>query len=145
MTPPGFPRLAHVAVVVGDLTNQTAIPVAALGLVARDWAEVPSESAAVAFLPVGAADVELVQPRSPSGGLARFLAQRGEGLHHIALRVADVNASIAKASAAGLRLAGPAPRAGARGTRIAFVHPASLHGLLLELIEEENQTEDFAS
>jgi methylmalonyl-CoA/ethylmalonyl-CoA epimerase len=129
-------RLAHIAVAVRDLGNQTAIPAAALGLTVRGRTAVPGEDAAVAFLPVGDADVELIQPLSATGPLARFLDRQGEGIHHLALRVADVGAAIASATRAGLRLAGPAPRVGAQGTRIAFIHPSSLHGVLLELVED---------
>jgi len=84
---------------------------------------------------VGAAEVELVQPLSPGGPLGQFIDRRGEAIHHLALGVPDLEAAIARATAAGLRFAGQAPRTGAHGTRIAFVHPSSLQGLLLELVE----------
>jgi methylmalonyl-CoA epimerase len=131
------PRLAHVAVVVRDLDAQTAVPAIALGLTVRDRTAVSGEDAAVSFLPVGQAEVELVQPLSRNGALARFLDHRGEGIHHVALRVPDVGAAIAAAERAGLRFAGAAPRRGAHGIRIAFVHPSCLHGLLLELVQED--------
>jgi methylmalonyl-CoA epimerase len=133
-----IPRLAHVAVVVRDLDTQTALPATALGLTVRDRTAVPAEDAAVLFFPVGQAEVELVQPLSGSTGLARFLDHRGEGMHHIALRVPDVEAAMAAAERAGLRFAGAAPRLGAYGTQIAFIHPSCLHGLLLELVQEDS-------
>jgi methylmalonyl-CoA epimerase len=136
--PLAAPGLAHVAVVVRDLGSQAAIPADALGLAVRDRTAVPDEGAAVAFLPVGQAEVELIQPLSPTGPLARFLERQGESIHHIALRVQDVGAAVARASGAGLRLAGPAPRIGAHGTRIAFLHPSSVHGVLVELLEDPN-------
>jgi methylmalonyl-CoA/ethylmalonyl-CoA epimerase len=86
-------------------------------------------------VPVGAAEVELVQPLSPGGPLGQLIDRRGEAIHHLALGVPDLEAAIARATAAGLRFAGQAPRTGAHGTRIAFVHPSSLQGLLLELVE----------
>lgn len=133
------PRLAHVAVVVRDLDHQTAIPASALGLSVRDRTALAGEDAAVSFLPVGQAEVELVQPLSPRGALARFLERQGEGIHHVALRVQDVRAAAAFAERAGLQFAGPAPREGARGTSIAFIHPSSLHGVLLELVEDDSR------
>src|SRR5579859_5330137 len=129
------PRLAHLAIIVRDLGAQTVLPLPALGLAVRDRTAVPGEGVVVAFVPVGAADVELVQPLSAGGALGRFLDGRGEGIHHVALLVPDLEAAIAKVTGAGLRMAGQGPRAGAHGTRVAFVHPSSLHGLLLELIE----------
>lgn len=128
--------VAHLAIIVRDLDAPVALPLAALGLVERRRTAVPGEDAAVAFVQLGRAEIELVQPLSVEGPLRRFLDARGEGLHHLALRVPDIGAAIAQATAAGLRLAGEAPREGAHGTRVAFVHPASLHGLLLELVEE---------
>jgi len=129
------PRLAHLAIIVRDLDAQTVVPLPALGLAVRDRTSVPGEDVAVAFVPVGAAEVELVQPLSPGGALGRFLEGRGEGIHHLAFRVPDLAAAIAKATGAGLRLAGEGPRTGAHGTRVAFVHPSSLHGLLFEFVE----------
>jgi methylmalonyl-CoA/ethylmalonyl-CoA epimerase len=129
------PRLAHLAIIVRDLDVQTVVPLAALGLAVRDRTAVPGEGVAVSFVPVGAAEVELVQPLSPGGPLGQFIDRRGEAIHHLALGVPDLEAAIARATAAGLRFAGQAPRTGAHGTRIAFVHPSSLHGLLLELVE----------
>ena len=129
------PRLVHLAVIVRDLDAQTVVPLAALGLAVRDRTAVPGEGVAVSFVPGGAAEVELVQPLSPGGPLGQFLDRRGEAIHHLALGVPDLEAAIARATAAGLRFAGQAPRTGAHGTRIAFVHPSSLQGLLLELVE----------
>jgi methylmalonyl-CoA/ethylmalonyl-CoA epimerase len=129
------PRLAHLAIIVRDIDVQTVVPLAALGLAVRDRTAVPGEGVAVCFVPVGAAEVELVQPLSPGGPLGQFIDRRGEAIHHLALGVPDLEAAIARATAAGLRFAGQAPRTGAHGTRIAFVHPSSLQGLLLELVE----------
>ena len=129
------PVLAHLALIVRDLDAQGVLPVAALGLAPRDRTSVVAEDVDVVFVPVASADVELLQPRSAEGALARVLAGRGEGLHHIALWVPDLEAALTKAVHAGLRVAGPAPRRGAHGTRIAFLHPSSLHGVLVELVE----------
>ncbi|HKX17887.1 MAG TPA: VOC family protein [bacterium] len=128
------PRIAHLAVVVRDLDTQTAVPLVALGLVERGRTSVPSEGAAVSFIQLGQGEIELLQPLG-EGVLGQFLDTRGEGLHHLALRVPDIDAAIVRATAAGLRPAGQTPREGAYGTRVAFFHPASLHGLLLEFVE----------
>jgi methylmalonyl-CoA/ethylmalonyl-CoA epimerase len=127
--------LAHLAIIVRDLDAQTAVPLPALGLAVRDRTVLPAEDVAVSFVPVGAAEVELIQPLSPDGPLRQFLEGRGEAIHHLALRVPDLEAAIARATGAGLRFAGQTPRTGAHGTRIAFVHPVYLRGLLLELVE----------
>lgn len=129
------PALAHLAIIVRDLDAQAAVPVSALGLAVRDRTTVPGENVAVSFIPVGPAEIELLQPISAGGPLARLLEGRGEGIHHVALRVSDIEAAMARAAGAGLRLAGSAPRPGAHGTRVAFVHPSSLNGLLLEFVE----------
>lgn len=129
------PRLAHLAIIVRDLDAETAVPVSALGLSVRDRATVPGEQVAVSFIPVGPAEVELIRPLSPGGPLERFLNAHGEGIHHVALRVADLAAAVARAEAAGLRLAGAAHRQGAHDARVAFLHPSPLGGLLVELIE----------
>jgi methylmalonyl-CoA/ethylmalonyl-CoA epimerase len=131
----GPPSLAHLAIIVRDLDAQTVVPISALGLAVRDRTAVPGEEVAVSFVPVGPAEIELVQPLSAGGPLGQFLDGRGEGVHHVALRVGDLDGAIATATGAGLRLAGRAPRPGAHGTRIAFLHPSSLHGLLVELVE----------
>lgn len=133
MTAP--PSLAHLAIIVRDLDAQTVVPVSALGLAVRDRTGVSGEDVAVSFVPVGPAEIELVQPLSAGGPLGQFLDGRGEGVHHVALRVGDLDGAIATATGAGLRLAGRAPRPGAHGTRVAFLHPSSLHGLLVELVE----------
>ena len=129
------PALAHLAIIVRDLDAQAAVPVSALGLAVRDRTAIPGEDVAVSFIPVGQAEVELLQPLSAGGPLSRLLEGRGEGIHHVALRVPDIETAIARAAGAGLRLAGSAPRPGAHGTRIVFVHPSSLNGLLIEFVE----------
>jgi len=129
------PRLAHLAIIVRDLDAETAVPVSALGLAVRDRTTVSGEEVAVSFIPVGPAEVELIRPLFPGGPLERFLDAHGEGIHHVAFLVPDLDAAIARAEGAGLRLAGRAPRLGAHGARVAFVHPALLNGLLVELIE----------
>lgn len=97
--------------------------------------EVPSEEVRVAFLSAGQVVLELVEPTSEHGSVARFLASRGEGVHHVALRVPDLRQSLERAAAAGLAVVPPAPRSGARGSQVAFLHPKTTHGVLIELVE----------
>lgn len=89
----------------------------------------------MAFIPVGSADIELLEPLDPGGALARFLADRGEGIHHIAFEVSDLGAALVRIKTAGLGVVGEAPRPGAHGSRIAFLHPRYTHGVLVELVE----------
>jgi methylmalonyl-CoA epimerase len=129
------PEIAHVAVIVRDLDAAEAFPAAALGLPPGGRTVVAGEGVAVAFVAVGRADVELIQPLGHGGPLLKFLESRGEGIHHVAIAVPDVRAAIARAEAAGLRFLGQAPRPGAHGAEVAFIHPSCLNGLLVEFVE----------
>jgi methylmalonyl-CoA/ethylmalonyl-CoA epimerase len=84
---------------------------------------------------LGDSHIELIAPLGPETGVARFLEKRGPGLHHIAYRVDDIEASLAALAAAGVRLIDATPRAGIRGSRVAFLHPASTGGVLTEIVE----------
>jgi LAO/AO transport system kinase len=106
-----------------------------LGLSVAQREAVPAEKVDVAMLPVGESRIELLAASSPDSPIARFLEKRGPGLHHVALRVADLNAAVAGLKASGARLLNE-PRAGAGGHIYVFVHPASTGGVLLELIQE---------
>jgi methylmalonyl-CoA/ethylmalonyl-CoA epimerase len=94
-----------------------------------------ADGATIVSLPFGEADVELLAPENPDSPIARFLARRGPGIHHICYRVADLDTALAACRAAGYRLVDEAPRVGAGGRRIAFIHPKSTAGILLELTE----------
>ena len=85
------------------------------------------------FVQTGGATLELVEPLSPEAPVAKFLASRGAGLHHLCLRVPDIDAAVAALKARGIRMIDDVPRQGAHGSRIAFLHPTSAHGLLVEL------------
>jgi len=129
------PRLDHLAVAVRDL--QVALRAfEALGLRCSHVEEVPGEEVRVAFVPAGDVALELLEPTSSSGVVARFLASRGEGVHHVAFRVSSLQEALSQAHAAGLRPVPPAPRLGARGTRVAFLNPKDTSGVLVELVED---------
>lgn len=128
-------ELDHVAIAVEDLEKAARAYVEGLGLVLGGVEEVEGQGARVGFFDVGGPRIELVEPLGPDTPIAKFLAKKGPGLHHIALRVHDIDAALDGLKRAGLRLIDESPRDGAHGTRVAFVHPKALGGLLLELVQ----------
>jgi methylmalonyl-CoA epimerase len=109
----------------------------ALGLAVAHRESVPTEKVAVAMLPAGDSRIELLEPTAADSPIAKFLEKRGPGLHHVALRVPDLNAALSRLKASGARLLNE-PRSGAGGHIYVFVHPASAGGVLLELIQESS-------
>ena len=128
-----YPRIAHVGVAVADLEAAAAFYRDVLGVMPHPPETV--DGADIVSLPFGDVEVELLAPRDPDGPIARFLAKRGPGIHHICYRVADLDAALAACRTAGYRLIDDEPRRGAGGRRIAFVHPKTTAGILLELTE----------
>ena len=125
--------LDHIGIAVGDLGQALAFYRDALGLEVEAPEEVPSQGVRVHFVPVGEATIELIEPTSPDSPIARFIDTRGPGVHHVTLRVDDLCDVLARLRERGIRLIDQQPRAGAEGALIAFVHPASTHGVLVEL------------
>ena len=133
--PLGAPsRVHHVAVVVRDLEGALGFYRDRLGLPVELVLPIESDGVTIAFLPVGESKIELVMPTDASTGVARFLESRGEGFHHVCLEVADVDAELARLADEGIELIDRAARKGAEGP-VAFIHPRSCHGVLVELIE----------
>lgn len=126
----------HIAIAVRDLEAALAFYRDALGLEMTERRTVPQEGVEIAFLPAGGGEIELLRPLDEESGVARFIEKRGEGLHHICLRVDDIAAAMERLRAAGATLLSDEPRIGADGTRYVFVHPKSAHGVLLELYEK---------
>jgi methylmalonyl-CoA/ethylmalonyl-CoA epimerase len=126
-------RLRHLAIIVRDIGAVEKI-YGRIGLLSSGRTTVPAERITVSFVPVGTAQIEIFEPLAPETPLARFLAAHGPSIHHIALEVPDIGRAMARARNAGLRLIDPAPRSGAHGTRVAFIHPAEAHGVLVELV-----------
>jgi len=126
-------RIAHVGIAVPDLEAALSFYRDVLGLTPLPTEEV--DGAAIVSLPLGDSQVELLAPRTPDGPIARFLARRGPGIHHICYRVNDLDAALEACRKHGYRLIDEAPRCGAGGHRIAFVHPKATAGILLELTE----------
>ena len=125
--------LDHIGIAVGDLSQALAFYRDALGLEVEPPEEVPSQRVRAHFVPVGEATIELLEPTSPESPIAKFIAKRGPGVHHVTLRVDDLRGALAGLKARGVRLIDQEPREGAEGALIAFVHPASTHGVLVEL------------
>jgi methylmalonyl-CoA/ethylmalonyl-CoA epimerase len=131
-----MPRLAHIGVLVRHLTA-AAFFYQRLGLPETGQETFDQENIRIAFVPVEETRIELMEPLAATGPLERFLATRGEGIHHLAFEVPDIERALARARSAGARLIDESPRRGAHGTRVAFVHPSSAHGVLIELIEKK--------
>ena len=131
---PGVRRIHHVGIVVADLDAAVRRYRDDLGLPFDAVMERPEDSVRLAFLWAGASKIELLQPVGEGTGVARFLASRGEGLHHVCFEVADVAGALARLVATGYELIDAVPRRGAEGP-VAFIHPRSTNGALIELIE----------
>ena len=127
------PSVAHVGIAVTSVTEALSFYRDVLGL--SPGRPETADGATVVSLRFGDVDVELLEPNDPHSPVAKFLAKRGPGIHHICYRVADLEATLELALAAGYRLIDETPRRGAGGRRIAFLHPKTTSGILLELTE----------
>ena len=125
--------LDHIGIAVRDLDEALAFYRDALGLEIEAPEEVASQKVRAHFIPVGEASLELLEATAPDSPIARYVEKRGPGIHHITLRVDDIHAALARLKDKGIRLIDESPRPGAEGALIAFVHPASTHGVLVEL------------
>ncbi len=126
-------RLDHVGIAVGNLDEALAFYRDALGLEVEATEVVASQRVRAHFVPAGGASLELLEPTADDSAIARYLARRGPGLHHITLRVDDLAATLAHLHGKGVRLVDAAPRPGAEGALVAFIHPSAAHGVLVEL------------
>jgi methylmalonyl-CoA/ethylmalonyl-CoA epimerase len=134
----------HVAVAVADIDDALRKYKEVLGLEVREREVVASQKTEAALLPIGGSNVELISPKG-NDGLARFLEKRGPGLHHIAIEVEGIESALAFLKALGVPLIDEAPRAGARGHKVAFVHPKATGGVLIELVEPADEHVDLAA
>ena len=125
--------LDHVGIAVASLSEALAFYRDALGLEVETPEEVPSQRVRAHFIPAGEAALELLEATADDSPIAKYVARRGPGLHHITLRVDDVAAALAELKSKGVRLIDEAPRPGAHGSLVAFIHPTSAHGVLVEL------------
>jgi methylmalonyl-CoA/ethylmalonyl-CoA epimerase len=128
-------KIDHIGIAVRSIEQALAPYENALGIRATGYEEVEDQGVKVAMLPLGESRLELIEPRGDGSPIEKFLARRGPGIHHIAVRVDDIEACLARSKAAGLRLIDETPRKGADNTQVAFVHPSAMNGVLLELVE----------
>ena len=125
----------HLGVAVEDIDSALALYRDALGMPLVHRETITEQGVEAALLDVGDSHVELLQPLGPETAVGKFLSRRGPGMHHVAYRVDDVEQSLRELAAAGLRLIDERPRRGIRGSRVAFLHPASTGGVLTEIVQ----------
>jgi methylmalonyl-CoA epimerase len=136
-----FGRIDHIGVAVSDLDAAIALHEQTYGMPLVHRETVEAQGVEAALLDVGESHVELLRPLSDDSPVGRFLAKRGPGLHHVAYGVPDVDAALAALRDQGIRLIDAEPRAGIRGSRVAFLHPAASGGVLTEIVQAaEHQT-----
>lgn len=125
--------LDHIGIAVANLGDALAFYRDALGLEIEPPEDVASQRVRAHFIPVGESALELLEATADDSPIAKYVSKRGPGLHHITLRVDDIEAALAQLKARGVRLIDESPRPGAHGSRVAFIHPSSAHGVLVEL------------
>jgi methylmalonyl-CoA/ethylmalonyl-CoA epimerase len=128
-------KIDHIGVATESIDQAATFYREALGLEVGETETVPDQRVRVAMLPVGESRIELLEAISADSPISKFLNKRGPGIHHIALRVSDIRAALAQLKDNGARLIDEEPRTGAGGCLVAFVHPSSSGGLLLELVQ----------
>lgn len=129
-------RIDHIAIVVPNIEEALSFYQGALGLKLEHTERLEDQDVIVAFLPTGESEIELVEPVNPESGVARYLDKRGPGIHHICLQVDDIRETLAQLRANGVELINDEPTIGSGGKSIAFIHPNSANGVLVELYEE---------
>ncbi|NNU84406.1 methylmalonyl-CoA epimerase [Geobacillus sp. BMUD] len=134
-------KVDHIGIAVRSIEKALPFYTDVLGLPFLGIEEVESEQVKVAFLQAGEAKLELLEPLSPESAVAKFIEKRGEGIHHVALGVEDITERIRELKEHGIRMIQDAPKRGAGGALVAFMHPKSTGGVLYELCERTNQTE----
>jgi methylmalonyl-CoA epimerase len=137
-------RIDHVAIVVRDLDTALRFYRDTLGVAPSRVIDFPREGVKIAFLPLGGpggSEIELLEPTDPAGGVSRFLEKRGEGMHHICLEVENIDEALAELTAAGAAVLDTTPRPTAEGRGI-FLHPKGTGGVLLELVQREEDEPD---
>jgi LAO/AO transport system kinase len=134
--------LDHVGVVVGDAAAIVAFLERTCGVTADPVEDLERQGVRVQFIRAGPAAIEIIVPIGPTSPVSRFLERRGPGLHHVALRVDDLEAALSSLKARGVQLVDEVPRPGAAGTTVAFIHPSSAGGVLVELVARERDTRE---
>lgn len=128
-------KVDHIAVLVPDLEEAKSFWVDALGLELERVESVPEEAVDIAFLPVGDSEIELLQPTDPESGVAKYLAKKGAGMHHLCFEVDDIEATLDRLRTANVPLITETAKVGSGGKKYAFVHPKGTGGVLVELYQ----------
>ncbi|MFX0200796.1 MAG: methylmalonyl-CoA epimerase [Candidatus Hodarchaeota archaeon] len=128
-------KIAHIGIAVKDVEEVVKLYSEALGLQCEDISRVEDQRVKIAFLPVGETQIELLEGTTPDSPIAKHIESRGEGIHHIALEVDNIEAALIRAKEQGVTLIDEEPRIGAHRTKIAFIHPKSTRGVLFEFME----------
>lgn len=132
-------HIEHIGIAVNSLSDAIPFYEKVLGLRCYNIEEVADQKVKTAFFMVGQTKIELLESTDPEGPIGKFIEKRGEGIHHIAYAVENIEERLNEAEAAGVRLIDAAPRQGAEGMSIAFLHPKSTFGVLTELCEDKNK------
>jgi methylmalonyl-CoA epimerase len=130
-----FARIDHIGVAVNDLDAAIALYGGGFDMAEQHRETVEEQGVEAILLEVGEGHIELIRPLSPDNGVAKFIERNGEGVHHVAYQVDDIDEALERVRAAGLRLIDEQPRTGIRGSRVAFLHPKSTGGVLTEIVE----------
>ena len=140
-SPIPYLQVHHTGIVVADL-DAAAAKYRALGFTGAHRFAVPQQGIEAITFPCGDGFIELISPTDPEGAIARFMAKRGEGVHHVAYRVDDIEAALADLKERGVRLIDETPRSGAHGWLVAFIHPEAASGVLMELVQTDGTAHD---
>jgi methylmalonyl-CoA epimerase len=128
-------KIDHIGIAVRSLAGAVKVYEDLIGLRVSGYDQVDDQGVKVAMLPIGESRIELLEPISEESPIQKFMTKRGEGIHHIAVQVDNIHEALERLKAAGARLIDSTPRKGAHDSLIAFVHPASTNGVLLELVQ----------
>jgi methylmalonyl-CoA/ethylmalonyl-CoA epimerase len=132
-------KIDHIGIATGGIAEVANFYREALGLNLEDIEEVADQKVRVAMLPIGESRIELLEPTTSDSPISKFLAKRGPGIHHVAIQVENIRESLRKMKEEGARLIDEEPRTGAGGCLVAFVHPSSTGGVLVELVEHQGR------
>jgi methylmalonyl-CoA/ethylmalonyl-CoA epimerase len=130
-----YKRLTHIGIAVNDLKKSSDVFTKLFGMNEGHTEEVSEQKVRATFFKIGEGGIELLEPTSPDSTIAKFIEKRGEGVHHLSFEVDDIDAELARLKREGFQLIDEKPRIGADGYRIAFVHPKSTNGVLVEISE----------
>ena len=130
-------KIEHIGIAVNNLDKSNKLFRSLLGIDPYKTEQVETEAVNTSFFKTGESKIELLQATNEESPIAKFIRKKGEGIHHIALTVDNIEETLKQLKATGVRLIDETPRRGAHNTRIAFVHPSATHGVLLELVEHE--------